>query len=1098
MKQQPFFKSLRFKLTWPMLFISLLPIVSIGTVAYVSLDRSVESTNGNLRDTRAMMEENVVGRNISDAARTTAVDIDQFVALHTREVMTWASAPVLIDTAREGYARSEAQGLPEMTSGEIEALMESSQSLGIDPAADDFLKEILGSSGYFGEIFLTDAHGYNVALTNPTSDFVQSDESWWQETWEEGISVGDVEYDESAGMWGCDICVRVDDPRTEEPVGILKAVMSLTRIQEIADLNASLVQDGQISILTSDGLLVAETASGHSDKRIMNSEAVLDSSTADALRNSYFSSSACGYELIDNFLVGYARSGGSDYYGMDGGSELFDWAVVVEQPKVVAFAPLVGLNVMENNLATSRRTVSLTILGVAMFVALAAVFLALMLSRNILIPISRLQKATERIRLGEEEVDIIVDSEDEIGELSADFQNMFHERKGVEKELRSSIAEIERHNRMMVAQAELNAAMRGEEDVSALAQNIITSLAAILGAQVGAIYIPGEDDILRMVGSYAYPRRESHDSEFRFGEGLIGQTALEKQPVLLTSVPEDYIKIDYGLGESLPRNILIMPFLRDEEVKAVVELGSLDRFADTDMDFLKQVEMNIAIAIDGVQSRARMKGLLQRAQDQAKELQAQQEELQAANEQLQRQTQELQESEEQLKSQQEELESTNEELRDKSESLEQQSLEISRKNNTLEVLYKDVEYQAQELAQASQYKSEFLANMSHELRTPLNSLLVLSQDMAANRKGNLVKDQVESAEIIHKSGSDLLVLINDILDLSKVEAGKMPLNVEEILFADIADDIYFTFKHIIEEKCLGFNINISSDLPETMRTDRQRLEQVIKNLVSNAVKFTEQGIITVDFSRPVSEMWMGNSELEAEKTIAISVTDTGIGIPQEKQQAIFEAFQQVDGSTSRQYGGTGLGLSISRAMASLLGGEIHLKSEEGQGSTFTLYIPEVIGDAVELEESVGCAASDIADDPGDVEIVDRDTVLAGKKILLVDDDMRNVFALSKALEDRNLEIYKAANGQKALEVLEQHADIDLVLMDIMMPVMDGYEAMRRIREQERFAGLPVLALTAKAMIGDREDCIRAGANDYIPKPVDIDRLLSIMRAWLYN
>jgi signal transduction histidine kinase len=376
------------------------------------------------------------------------------------------------------------------------------------------------------------------------------------------------------------------------------------------------------------------------------------------------------------------------------------------------------------------------------------------------------------------------------------------------------------------------------------------------------------------------------------------------------------------------------------------------------------------------------------------------------------------------------------------------------------------------LQQANKYKSEFMANMSHELRTPLNSLLILAQDLAANRKGNLDEGQVESANIVYKSGNDLLMLINDILDLARIEAGKMPVNVEPVYFDEIVDGINSSFKHIAQQKNLQLNINLSYDLPQTIQTDRQKLQQVLKNLISNAIKFTDEGSITVDFYKLPSGTHAILGSQDPQKVIAIAVTDTGVGIPTDKLDAIFEAFQQVDGSISRQYEGTGLGLSISKETVELLGGNIRLESKVGYGSTFTVYLPEVGPCFEDFVDVVDDLLKKDEDHDGELllspECTADNITFSNQKVLLVDDDMRNVFALSRVLEDRGLQIHKAANGKKALEMLDEEPDVDLVLMDIMMPVMDGYEAIRLIREQERFKNLPILALTAKAMTGDRE------------------------------
>jgi PAS domain S-box-containing protein len=449
---------------------------------------------------------------------------------------------------------------------------------------------------------------------------------------------------------------------------------------------------------------------------------------------------------------------------------------------------------------------------------------------------------------------------------------------------------------------------------------------------------------------------------------------------------------------------------------------------------------------------------------------------------------------------------------------------------------------AAQAKQASMAKSQFLANMSHELRTPLNSLLILAQDLQANHQKNLTDEQVECAGIIYNSGEDLLELINDILDLAKVEAGKISLTLESVALTEIVEAIYAGFDRMIEEHGLSLTVQVDTRLSKAIQTDRMRLNQVIKNLISNAIKFTPKGGITVDIHVPNGDVDLSRSGLHHTEALGISVIDTGIGLPVNKQKEIFEAFQQADGSTSRKYGGTGLGLSISREVSQMLGGEIHLESEEGKGSTFTVYVPthlkvdsngqtddrecsdagseitqEQEAELVQHAESVVAKGIGSQERPLDktalclhqeldamsdtahqmvTELNGSDTMFSDTHILLVDDDMRNIFALSKILQDKGAIVYKAANGQKAIEILESEGDVDLVLMDMMMPIMDGYEAMRVIRANPTNRHLPIVALTAKAMKGDREQAIEAGANDYMSKPVDLDRLFSLIQVWL--
>ncbi len=405
--------------------------------------------------------------------------------------------------------------------------------------------------------------------------------------------------------------------------------------------------------------------------------------------------------------------------------------------------------------------------------------------------------------------------------------------------------------------------------------------------------------------------------------------------------------------------------------------------------------------------------------------------------------------------------------------------------------------------EATKAKSEFLANMSHELRTPLNSILILSKMLSGNKDNNLSEKQIEFASAIHGSGSDLLALISDILDLSKVEAGKVEINIEEVTLSDLAASIESNFKHMAEDKGLFLKVESDGRLPASIITDRQLFEQIMRNLLSNALKFASRGGITVKFHPTDSSVVFLRQDLKHDDSLAVSVADTGKGIAKDQQESIFGAFQQEDGSTSRKYGGTGLGLSISREFVNLIGGEIHLESQLEVGSTFTLYIPRRLVEK-KLKEEGGTAetsipASDFQDDGPKTKLIDHPdlhSILRGKQILLAEDDMRNVFALTSALEDWDMKILVAGNGKESLKLIDENPGIDIVLMDMMMPEMDGFEAIQMIRKDQRFNNLPIIALTAKAMKGDQEKCIEAGASDYQSKPVEVNKLLSQMRGWL--
>ncbi len=1063
---------------------------------------------------------------------------------------------------------------------------------------------------------------------------------------------------------------------------------------------------------------------------------------------------------------------------------------------------------LEESLALRDR-VRFDLIGGSLLTILFAVISGIAISRGITRPIKELVGVFKRLAIGEpvekapvtrsdevgrllESMNLIVDSNQSIidqantiagGDYSADMTpRSDQDELGIAlnkmtENLRDVSATNASEQWRKNGQTELAESMRGELDLPTLAKNVITYLAKYLDAQVGVMYIAGEDETLRLTGSYAFNQRKRVTTIVKPGEGLVGQAAVDRASISITEVPEDYITVSSGLGEAVPRSLLAVPVILEGEVKGVLELGSFEPLDAARVEFIETVAESIAIALNSAQDRDKMHELLEQSQSQSERLQAQQEELRASNEELEEQADALKRSEENLKAQSEELQASNEELEEKSEYLSKQKSDIEVKNKELEIAGQEIEEKALDLEAASKYKSEFLANMSHELRTPLNSLLILAKSLSGNEEGNLTEDQVKAANVIHDGGKDLLHLINEILDLSKVEAGRLDLHLEDVPVDAMARRLKAQFDPIADEKGLAFDIDVADGLPATLRTDGQRVEQILKNLLSNAMKFTREGSVSLHISHPGKDFPSRKSGLTADHAVAMSVVDTGIGIATDRQRAIFEAFQQADGSTSRKYGGTGLGLAISRELAKLLGGEIDIQSQEGHGSTFTLYLPVesrnestlpihpkssttqaepittvepsapistaeflpddrrhlddgdktvliveddvrfaeilmnlarkrgyrclVAGDGrtglqLALEhrptsiildlglpdidgldvlgqlkddlttrhipvhvvsareertaslrrgavgfltkpattEDIDQAFSKIEDmlhadmrkvlvvednevlreslvkliDSKDVEITavgtgqdaceqissvqfdgvildlglpdmtgfdllrkfeeichgqvppvivytgrdltreehaelskvadsivlkeadseervldevllflhsvesslpasqqqvirmlhNPDEVLAGRKILLVDDDMRNTYALSRVLQKSALNVVMADNGKLALERLEAEPDIEMVVMDIMMPVMDGYEAIRAIRAQRRFEKLPVIALTAKAMSEDRAKCLEAGANDYMTKPVDVEKLLSLMRVWLFK
>jgi HAMP domain-containing protein/signal transduction histidine kinase/DNA-binding response OmpR family regulator len=878
--------------------------------------------------------------------------------------------------------------------------------------------------------------------------------------------------------------------------------------------------------------------------------------------------------------------------------------------------------------------------------------------------------------------------------------------------------------------------LQGQRDLLTVARQVLSELARTVGAQHGVFYMAKqtEEDVrLELFATYAYKERKWVANSFSLGEGLIGQSALERQRILVTNVPDDYIQVNSGLGEAPPKHLVVVPILFEDDVKGVIELASFQNFSGIQLAFLEQLFESLGIVVATIEAQTRTDELLRQSQSLAEELQNQQERLQQ----------------------------TNEELEEKARQLTAQKTEVERKNYDVELARKELEEKAEQLALTSKYKSEFLANMSHELRTPLNSLLILSKQLADNREGNLVPNQIKYAETIHSAGADLLDLINEILDLAKIESGTMAIDITEVQLSELQSYVERTFAQNAEEKGLSLHIEIDEGLPETIVTDDMRLRQVLRNLLSNAFKFTDHGGIEFTI-RPAPD-----------GGIAFAVTDTGIGIPLDQQRLIFEAFQQADGGINRKYGGTGLGLSISREIATLLGGFIEVRSEVGKGSTFTLRLPReyreptmrtarvravverperpstsqwrvarretladdrqrlapgdrvllIIADdtglartllelaqraefrgviaasgdeglqlALQLRpdgilldlqlpdmggwvvldrlkhdlrtrhipiqvvsaggverrslergaltslekpirtEQLAAALTELRDfierpvkqlllvehdevqreticgliGDGDVqitpvasaeqalgliesrsfdcmilglelrgvtglELLDRiahrperrrmpiviyaakdlsetedqqirrlaerviirrvrsperlfdetalflhrvpdrlpedkretlrrlsrsDTSLVGRKVLVVDDDVRNIFAITAILEQHDISVIYAENGADALRRLDEQRDVELVLMDIMMPEMDGYEATRRIRASLALRDLPIIALTAKAMKGDREQCVQAGASDYITKPIDPDQLISLLRVWL--
>ncbi|HEY7237795.1 MAG TPA: ATP-binding protein, partial [Burkholderiales bacterium] len=654
--------------------------------------------------------------------------------------------------------------------------------------------------------------------------------------------------------------------------------------------------------------------------------------------------------------------------------------------------------------------------------------------------------------------------------------------------------------------------LQGHRDLVTVSRLILSELTPLVNAQQAAFYVADHrsgDSQLELLAGYAQRHGKSLPRKIAFGEGLVGQCAFEKKRIVLSQAPADYVRISSALGSAAPVNIVILPVLFEGQVKAVIELASFSRFSEIHQSFLDQLTESIGVVLHTIAANMQTEYLLHQSQSLTAELQAQQEELKKTNDRLEQQALNLQKSESLLKSKQDELRSANDQLQEKARQLSDQMRQVEFKNREIEQARAALEEKAEQLSLSSRYKSEFLANMSHELRTPLNSLLILARLLADNVGGNLTPKQVEFARTIHSSGAELLALINDILDLAKIESGTVTLNIAAERFTDITEYVERTFRQMASDKGLEFVVSVDRTLPAAMETDGKRLQQIVTNLLSNAFKFTSKGRISLEARAAQSGWSPGHPVLSAAGTVvAFSVVDTGIGIPANKQRLIFEAFQQADGTTSREYGGTGLGLSISRELARLLGGEIRVTSAPGEGSTFVLYLPLAYQPAVaepgfEPESPEELAAFTPAPTP--VSTVEAEEVapqaaneLAEKKVLVVDDDIRNVFALTSALEQHGMRVLHAESGKEGIEVLKRARDVDVVLMDVMMPGLDGFDTMRIVRQLDGYKALPIIAVTAKAMVGDRDKCIEAGANDYLAKPVNVDVLLATLWRTLHR
>ena len=730
-----------------------------------------------------------------------------------------------------------------------------------------------------------------------------------------------------------------------------------------------------------------------------------------------------------------------------------------------------------------------------------------------------IKAAAERITQGESDFTVAVESKDEIGDLANSFNQMIGVTEqyaqvaeaigqgdytpvvrvrgkfdtlgmalnNMKTNLQKLSDENSKRTWLLVGNGELNDAMRGDKDLYNLTRDIVNELTPYMNAQIGTLYVRGNGH-LKFSGGYSVDPNNTRE-KFKLGEGFVGQAALAAKPMLLNNVPNDYFRINSALGETVPRSLIVFPFQYENEVKGVIELGSVREFSDLDLEFLSIVGNNIGIAINAAESRAQLKQLLEETQRQAEELESQQEELRQFNEELQEKTELLERSEEELKTQQDELQQTNEELEEKANILEDQK-------QSLELAKFQIEEKVHELQVLSKYKTDFLANMSHELRTPLNSILILSQVMMEDRNKARGPNEAELIKTIYHAGNDLLSLINEILDLAKIEAGKMDIEIDNFTLEEVRADMHALFQEIAKNKSIEFKINLPEELRKfNLTSAQQRVEQIIKNFLSNAFKFTERGgKVYLDIAIADGSVPFKNKLLAKEKNIvSFTVTDTGIGITEEKMDIIFEAFQQGDGSTKRKYGGTGLGLSISRELALMLGGEIHVKSMPGEGSSFTLYLPahaamlykekEFVNPVVDwTKEQPGVTVPTyIEDDSNDLKETDR-------KILIIEDDPQFASALVGFVRERNYKAIVAHDGTNGLNYASIYKP-DAILLDMKLPGFGGTQVLRQLKSDPALRHIPVQIISG---YDHRKEGLRYGAMDFIRKPITRKEFREIM------
>lgn len=692
--------------------------------------------------------------------------------------------------------------------------------------------------------------------------------------------------------------------------------------------------------------------------------------------------------------------------------------------------------------------------------------------RDISERIEIIRGVADRIALGNYSIRVDNQQSDSLGSVAVSLNKMA-------ESLEQSFQSLSDKEWAQSGLAALNDVMIGEHDVKTLCKNIVEFLADFTSAHAGAIYVL-EHDELHFYAGYAYTA-DSARAKFQLGEGVIGQAVATNRAIELKEIPPESIYVKFTLGEAIPRHLIAVPVMDGHTIKGAIEFASLTSFSEQEIEFLKNAVHNVGISISAAQNRRRLQELLDETQAQAEELQAQHTELENINSELEIQAEKLQASEEELRAQQDELHLAN-------RALEERSLLLEERNQVISARNIEIQEKAEALAQSMRYKSEFLANMSHELRTPLNSILLLSRLMSENSSRNLTDDQIEYARVIETSGRGLLTLIDEILDLSKIESGKMELEYQFIPIAEIVNDIKSMFMPIALGKQLEFKVDVSKELPETIETDKLRLEQIIRNLVSNALKFTAQGYVSLTVAPSPADA----------RVVDFTVKDTGIGIPKDKQELVFEAFQQADGSTQRKYGGTGLGLSISRELVKLLGGEIRLVSEVGEGSAFTIRIPLRRSSAPSAHtESTDTTAAQLpapAENPRkkflSAEIPrsipdDREQILpTDKVILIIEDDTSFAKALLDYTREKGYKGIVAVRGDEGLELAQQFRPLG-ILLDIQLPVKDGWEVMEELKANPNTRHIPVHIMSVHQV---KQESLLKGAVDFLEKPIAFEKM----------